>query len=117
MTLPQADGIFQSSAPASSSKVAVRIGGRRFWLWRAATTRAAKPPTGVTSKSCSTSHSAAPRHPRGYLQSEESGLSSCYLQIAGGVTITAGHSECPRNERGWRPAKAGRSLATFLEVG
>jgi hypothetical protein len=42
---------------------------------------------------------------------------SCHLQIAGGVTIIAGHSQSPLNERGWRPAKAGRSLASFLEVG
>jgi hypothetical protein len=55
MTLPRADGIFQSSAPSGSwsdnlwilasrpikiiseqfDNMAVLIGGRRFWLWRA----------------------------------------------------------------------------------
>ena len=97
----------------------VLIAGRQFWLWRVVddeggeafdgrhfeillnlTFGRAPPSKGLTFKAWNLVT-----------------LSSCCLQIAGGVTIIAGHSRCPLNEQGWRPAKAGRSLATFLEAG
>jgi len=98
--------------------MAVLIGGRRFWHWRAVDDEGGEASYGRHFEILlNLTFGRAP--PSKGLPSKRRiwALSSCYLQIAGGVTITAGHSQCPLNERGWRPAKAGRSLATFLEVG
>jgi len=99
--------------------MAVLIGGRRFWLWRAVDDEGGEASDGHHFETLlNLTFGRAP--PSKGLPSKAQNLvalSSRYLQIAGGVTITAGHSQSPLNERGWRPAKAGRSLATFLEVG
>jgi hypothetical protein len=98
--------------------MAVLIGGRRFWLWRAVDDEGGEASDRRHFEILLNRTFGRARHPRGYLQSVESGRLELPLPaIAGGVTITAGHSQCPLNERGWRPAKAGRSLASFLEVG
>ena len=99
--------------------MAVLIAGRRFWLWRVVDGEGGQASDGRHFEILlNLTFGRAP--PSKGLPSKAQNLvalSSRYLQIARGVTITAGHSQCPLNERGWRPAKAGRSLATFLEVG